>query len=310
MEAREFLGLELYRRSVKPRTAGITSVQDRGQPVEEIRGWLEGLGDYIDTVKLNPSRLFSSVEYVRKLTSLFHEYDIPVQPSGIYLEVARVQGKGEETLHKLRDLGFTKVEVSASTGSGIDVEEQVRFATLARSVGFDVVGEVGMKWPEGDLTRRADGGIDVDRTVLEMKAYMDAGVSHFYWEGHLLKRLIGLTEPEALVNRENAIAQIGAVADQVGQDHIIFETSGQLAGGARRLMMLWYVTHFGPDVNIGNVRYEDVPTLESIRRGTHPAIGLGKTGDHPWLRALEASPDGNVGEWWTFENSNRIGAHN
>ena len=46
----------------------------------------------------------------------------------------------------------------------------------------------------------------------------------------------------------------------------------------------WLVGNFGPEVNLGNVRLEEVQYLEHVRLGTWPVFGFGPLGDHPYQR--------------------------
>jgi phosphosulfolactate synthase (CoM biosynthesis protein A) len=294
----EHLQFELHPRSEIRGERGMTCVMDHHTPIGAMSDYLEDHGVWIDSVKLNPGQLFADVERTRAKTRLVSEHGIPVQPSGAYLEIARIKGHDTETLKQLRDLGFTQVEVSASTSAARDTDEQARFAELARSSGFSVVGEVGKKWPEGDDTRRAPDQINVEETIRQMQAYLDAGVEKIYWEGHLLKLVMGSTPEEVAQKQETALAQIRPVVDAIGQEHIIFETSGLLAPAVRRLMYLWWIRFFGPDVNIANTKFADVAFLETMRRGIAPASGMGRSGDHPWIRSIDANDGVATERWW------------
>jgi phosphosulfolactate synthase len=297
-ELRDQLDLGLQPRGSKPRVRGLTHVADAGMPMRYFEDFLEDLGPYIDSVKLAINHLFTPIERVKAKTALLAKYDISVQTSGTYLEIARARGRELKALEVLKEIGVTTVEVSASTGEARDMDDQVEFAAHAAKMGFNVVGEVGAKWPEGDTTRRAANQINVEETIRQMKAYLDAGVDHFYWEGALLKLVMGETPAEVKANRATALEQILPVVEEIGQDHIIFETTGLLPATTRRLMYLWFIRHFGPEVNLGNARIQDVGFLEGMRRGVAPASGMGREGAFPWIRSLVAGNGEPAERWW------------
>lgn len=197
-----------------------------------------------------------------------------------------------------RELGFDQIEVSSSATERREMDEEVRFTELAKELGFRVLGEVGKKFTEGDDSRSADDQIDVEATVRQMQVLLAAGAEKIYWEGHLLRRVMGETPAEILARQEIATPQIMAVVDRIGAENIVFEVSGMVGRKTRRAMHFWLIQLFGPEVNIGNARIEEIMTIEMMRRGTYPVFGFGPAGDHPWIQALargggEASP-----EWW------------
>jgi len=295
---KDFLGLKLYPRTERPRMRGLTSVAEHSEPLPVMEGMLEAYGDYIDIVKVMISRLYEPVDCVRKMIDLLHRYKVAIQPAGPFVEIARLQNRGREVLANLRDLGFTHVEVSCSTIDTREIEEDTAFARLALDYGLQVVGEVGKKWPEGDKTRVSEDVINVEETIKQMKAYLDAGVDKFYWEGMILRRVIGQTPEDVARKRESAVAQIMPVVEAIGQDHIVFETTSQLPGGARRLMYLWFIRHFGPEVNLANCHFSDVRNIENMRHGIAPVIGLGRAGDHPWIRSIAKGNKPDADGWW------------
>lgn len=297
-ELRDLLKLDLHERGPKPRTRGLTHViGSDGHPMSYLEDYLEEFGPYIDSFKLYIGQLFEPADRTRKKIEMLVSHGISVQPSGTYVEIARARGNEREVLEAMRELGVTTAEVSASTGTARAMEEQVASVQLAREIGFKVVGEVGAKWPDGDTTRRAPDEINVEETIRQMQAYLDAGVEKFYWEGQILRLVMGQTPAEMVKRRESALAQVLPVVEAIGQDHIIFETT-LLPDAQRRLMYLWFIRFFGPEVNLGNVQLEDVGFLEGMRRGIAPAEGMGRAGAFPWIRSAAANGGTPAERWW------------
>lgn len=291
------LGIKLWPRAQKPRAAGLTMVIDLGWPLEFIEGALQAYGAYIDIVKLVELHLTQPTEVVRRKIKLYRDAGIEVEPGGVIVEIARAQGCGETALHKMRSLGFDAIEVSSST-SAREVEADLKFTSLARELGFKTYGEVGKKFIEGDSTRFEEDRLDVQATVREMQELLDAGCAAVFWEGQVLKHLLGTT-PGAILERDaTARPQLEAVVSEIGKEHIIFEVSSLIPFESRRALQAWLIHLFGPDVNIGNARLEEIPLLEHTRLGTWPIFGIGTVGDHPWIQTTSGtSPEGMDG-WW------------
>ena len=67
----------------------------------------------------------------------------------------------------------------------------------AKANGLIVVGEVGRKFADGDDARLTEDTIDIDTTVREFTELLDAGAWKVYWEGHLLRQVLG-DDPEMI----------------------------------------------------------------------------------------------------------------
>ena len=300
MKVSEFIGLDLAERPGKPRTTGFTSVIDGGgTPFSNIVDILESHGEYIDLIKPTSSFFVSPVEVLKKRIAVMREHNVGVQPNGLFLEIARLQNKEREVLGKLRELGFTHVEVSSSTTDSNTAADDHEFAKLCLDMGFVAVGEVGKKFPDGDRTRVAADRVNVEATIEEMKAFLELGVEHIYWEGDVLRRVIGQTPQEVKDRYDGAIEQIRAVTSEIPVEHIVFEVTSLLTGPVRRMLQQWFIREFGPDVNLANIPPRDVARVESMRRGIAVVHGIGKAGDHPWVRSLATNDTGNAPpDWW------------
>jgi phosphosulfolactate synthase len=272
-------------------------VIDLGWPLSFVEGAIEAFGDYIDIVKLVELHLTQPTEVVRRKIALYRAAGIDVEPGGVIVEIARAQGCEGPALETMRTLGFDSIEVSASTSSR-EVDDDLRFIEEAKRLGFKIYGEVGKKFVEGDSTRLGEDRIDIDATVAEMKALVAAGCRGVFWEGQVLKHLLGTT-PGAIIERDaQARPQLEAVASQVGVENIIFEVSSLIPFESRRALQAWLIHLFGPDVNIGNARLEEIPMLEHTRLGTWPIFGIGSIGDHPWIQAISHNSPGGHDGWW------------
>ncbi len=294
----EFLGIDWPARSKKPRTGGITMVMDTGWPTTFCESMLAQYGEYLDVVKLWDPHLRAPEKEIRKKIEVYNHYHVKVQPGGIFMEIARIQGHEKQVMTKMADIGFSVIEVSSTaTNAARDMQREADFVKHATDLGFSVFGEVGKKFIEGDTTRRSEKVVDEEVTVKEMLALLNAGASRVYWEGHLLRRVMGETSEELLESREAGTQQVRRVAKEVGHERIIFEVSPLREMVPRRALQFWLVTLFGTEVNLGNVRLEELGHLEALRSGSHPVHGFGTAGDYPWIRAVETGKPADY-PWW------------
>jgi len=292
------LGIKLTERTKKPRRHGITMVIDVGHTWREVSDVLESYGAYIDAVKLAGENLAQPVSEIEKKVAMLRAHNVEVQPGGIIIEIARWQKKNLEVLKKLREIGFTQIEVSSTATALEDISEEKKVIRLARDLGFKVYGEVGKKFSEGDKTRKSDATIDMKETINEMKSYLSAGAEHVYWEGHLLRRLMGETSSQILERRKLFEPVFERIDKEIGAQNIVFEVSAMSPYVTRRAMQFWLIRMFGPSVNIGNVQLHEVSTLEHTRQGIYPVFGFGPAGDHPWINSIAKRGGKERKKWW------------
>lgn len=290
----DYLGIPVApRESAKPRTHGMTMVMDQGWPTDFTEGMLESFGSILDVVKLWDPLLLAPPDAVRRRIAMYRSHNVLVQPGGLFLEFSHTAGGEQEALKRLADLGFDAVEVSSTTSTRADPDEHAALVRAAKELGYVVFGEVGRKFADGDETRITDRVIDEPTTTAEFRSLLEAGATKVYWEGHLLREVMG-DDPDAIKQRAGTgTQQVRSVAEAVGLDNIMFEVSGLRPRANRQWLQFWLVRIFGPEVNIANARIEELANLEAIRRGSHPIFGFGNAGNYPWVRS-----GGTVERWW------------
>lgn len=293
----EFLGIDYPPRSAKPRESGITMVMDTGWPVSFVESTLEQFGGFLDVVKIWDPHLRAPEAEVRKKIDIYNRHGVRVQPGGIFLEIARHQGKEREVLKRIQQMGFSIIEVSSSATTRRAMSEEADFVREVRDMGFAVFGEVGKKFITGDETRKSEEVLDEEATVDEMATLIDAGAELVYWEGHVLRRVMGESGAEIFEKRETGTEQVLRVAKSIGHEKIIFEVSALVPWVSRKSLQFWLISLFGPEVNLGNGRLEELGHIEALRAGSHPVFGFDDAGDYPWIRAL-AEDKGPGHEWW------------
>jgi phosphosulfolactate synthase (CoM biosynthesis protein A) len=257
---------------------------DQGWPLSFVDDMLSDFGPFLDIAKLWDPLLRVDKGRVEKRVQIYRDHDVIVQPGGIWLELAEQQGKASKMLGTLASMGFNAIEISNTASTHDGLVRRRDLVAEAASHGFRVLGEVGKKFFEGDETRLTADCIDYDATVAEFASLLEAGAWKVYWEGHLLRMVLG-DDPEAITARAySGSQQVRDVAAATGIDNIIFEASGLRPRANRQWLQFWLIRLFGREVNIGNARIEELANLEALRMGTHPIFGLGSAGNYAGLR--------------------------
>lgn len=289
--------IELAERTQKPRQSGVTMLNDRGWAYSFIEGILNGYADVIDIAKLTAAHLYQPEYCVAQKIELYKRHRVMTQTGGPILEIARAQNRVDEVLDYLRDLGFEAIEVSSeSVPNRANDADEAKFMTRCREMGFELHAEVGKKFPQGDSARLAPDRLNLDEVVRQFKFYIDNGARFVYFEGHVLRAIVG-DMGENTAGRE----QILEMVDRVGLEHIIFEVPATFLDYAgKRALQGLLVYLFGPNVSIGNVLIQEVSEVEQIRGGTFPTFGA-PCGDHPWLASIHKHGGTAADRWWQGE---------
>jgi phosphosulfolactate synthase len=236
--------LDLPPRGLKPRAAGLTHVLDKGLPVSELPGYLEGAAPHIDVWKLGWGTSYLEPDPDAKVRVLA-EHDIRACVGGTLLEVAWAQGKAKDLLGWAEDHGFPCVEVS-NGAVGMPVSD--KRTLIAEAVDrFTVLSEVGSKDPAAPVSPT--------EWAEEMAGDVEAGAAWVLAEGRE-SGTVGVYEPDGSVRQP----VVDAVIENVGQIRLIFEAP-------QKSQQAWFINRLGPEVNLGNVPLGEVLGLEALRLG-------------------------------------------
>jgi len=224
------------------RNGGLTHVLDKGLGQ---RGWedvLDTAGDYIDIVKLGWGTAYVTKNLERKLEVLREK---PVVIGGTFFEAVYVRGKFDEYKRWLTDLGLTHVEISDGT---IDIPRDRKLELIqdfARD--FTVLSEVGSKDAEAIFAPY--------QWVEWIKSELEAGAWKVITEGRE-GGTSGIYRPTG----EMRTGLVDEIAHEIDISSLIFEAPSKAS-------QAWFVKHYGPGVNLGNIPPEEVIPLETLRLG-------------------------------------------
>ena len=236
--------LDLPERPPKPREEGLTHVIDTGLSAQEAEGLMAMAREYVDLVRLGWGSAYVTGDLAAKIDR-YRAADVPVMLGGTLTELAWLHGRVDRLADWLEELGIEHIEVSSGTVD-IPAEEMLE---LIRSLSdrFTVFAEVGEKDPNALLAPY--------RWVEQIRAALEAGATRVVCEGRATGDA-GMYRP----NGEPREGLIDEVAHELPAARLIFEAP-------QKHQQVWFIRHFGPAVNLGNVLPADVISLETLRVG-------------------------------------------
>jgi phosphosulfolactate synthase len=212
--------------------------------LRDIEGLFDTAGDYVDVVKLGWGTSYVTNNLEKKI-ALYRSFETPGVCGGTLFEAALAREKLEEYRQWLAHHRFSHVEISDGT---IDIARERKLELISElSKDFVVMSEVGSK--------------DVEvvyppyQWVEWMREELDAGAWKVITEGRE-GGTAGIYRPTG----EMRTGLIDEIAHSIDVSDVIFEAPTKSA-------QAWFVKHFGPDVNLGNIPPEEVIPLETLRLG-------------------------------------------
>jgi phosphosulfolactate synthase len=236
--------LDVPARSPKPRTSGLTHVIDKGLNLREIEGLFDTAGDYVDIVKLGWGTSYVTQNLEKKI-ALYRSLQSPVVCGGTLFEAAVALGKLDEYRRWLSENRFSHVEISDGVIELPRERKLELIADLARD--FVVLSEVGSK--------DAEVVFPPYQWVEWIREELDAGAWKVITEGRE-GGTAGIYRPTG----EMRTGLIDEIAHSIEFGDVIFEAPTKSA-------QAWFVKHFGPEVNLGNIPPDEVIPLETLRLG-------------------------------------------
>jgi phosphosulfolactate synthase len=231
-------------RTVHPRKSGITMVMDKGISIRHAEDMLETSSDYIDFVKLGFGTSIIS-KNVKEKIKLYKKAGIKVYVGGTLFEAFIIRKKFDDYIKYISDLGMDAAEVSDGSIE-LDHDKKCEYiSTLAEK--FTVLSEVGSKeegviihparWTKMMSSELKAGAFKV---IAEARESGTVGIFHKNGAAHTL-----------LINK---------ITNKVKMEDIIWETP-------QKGQQVYFLKHFGCNVNVGNIGVDDVIPLETLRLG-------------------------------------------
>ncbi len=224
------------------RDGGLTHVLDKGLGPRAWEDVLEMSGDYIDIVKLGWGTAYVTKALERKLEILKGKR---VVIGGTFFEVVYAKDKLDEYKRWLSELGLDHVEISDGT---VEIPRERKLELIADFArDFTVLSEVGSKdsevvfapyeWVEWIKEEKGAGAWKV---ITEAREGGTAGI--FRPSGEMRTGLVD------------------EIAHSIDFHDLVWEAPTKAS-------QAWFIKHFGPEVNLGNIPPEEVIPLETLRLG-------------------------------------------
>ena len=224
------------------RDGGLTHVLDKGLGPRAWADVLETAGEYIDIVKLGWGTAWVTGNLEQKLDVL---RDKPVVIGGTFFEVVFARDKLDEYKRWLTKHGLTHVEISDGT---VDIPRDRKLELITDFArDFTVLSEVGSKDSEVVFAPY--------EWVQWIKEELAAGA----WKVITESReggTAGIFRPSG----EMRTGLVDEIAHSIDFHDLIWEAPTKAS-------QAWFIKHFGPEVNLGNIPPEEVIPLETLRLG-------------------------------------------
>jgi phosphosulfolactate synthase len=224
------------------RDGGLTHVLDKGLGPRAWEDLLDVAGEHIDIVKLGWGTAYVTSNLRRKLDVLRGK---PVVIGGTFFEVVYVRDKLDEYKRWLQGLGIAHVEISDGT---IEIPRERKLELIQEFArDFTVLSEVGSKDAEVVFAPY--------EWVEWIKEELDAGA----WKVITESReggTAGIFRPSG----EMRTGLVDEIAHSIDFHDLVWEAPTKES-------QAWFVKHFGPEVNLGNIPPDEVIPLETLRLG-------------------------------------------
>lgn len=224
---------------------------DPGYDPATVISHIEQSGHMMSCLKLSMACWqISSVDATRSKIAAAKKNNVKVCTGGGPFEVAAACNQLPMYLDLCAELGFNRIEA----GEGfIDLRlSPSEVVKLASARGLEVHFEVGEKH-SGPFTPQVVAAI-----VEQGKEWIDAGAKQLVVEARESAENVGLFDSQGNLDLQGA----DTLVDAFGLDAIIFEAPNKASQFA-------FIRHYGPEVELCNVRLEELLRVEIYRRGLH-----------------------------------------
>ena len=236
--------LDLPPRPAKPRERGVTHVIDTGLSTQAAASLMASAADYVDLVRLGWGSAYVTRDLSDKLDA-YRGAGVDVMLGGTLTVLAWLRGCVDGLRDWLKELQIDRVEVSSGT---VPIPPGEKLELIDRlSADFRVYAEVGEKDPAAILAPY--------RWVELIRDALGAGAHQVICEGRATGDA-GMYRPDG----EARTGLIEEIVHEIDHSRLIFEAP-------QKHQQVWFIEHFGRDVNLGNVLPEDVISLETLRLG-------------------------------------------
>jgi phosphosulfolactate synthase len=219
-------------------------VMDKGLSINEVKNMIESSDQFVDLVKLGFGTSIISPN-LREKVRLYREAGMQVYLGGTLFEAFIVRGLFDEYVSVLREFGIQYAEVSDGS---LEMDHKLKCQLISKLASeFTVLSEVGSK-EEGIIIHPA-------KWISMMKKELEAGAWKVIAEARESGN-VGIYHRDGKTH----VMLVDKIISKVDPGKIMWEAP-------QKGQQVWFIKHFGSNVNLGNIAPNDVIPLETLRLG-------------------------------------------
>lgn len=235
---------QIPERSKKPREQGLTMVMDKGLSLREAEDLIQNGNHFIDLIKLGFGTSFVTPQLLDKI-KIYQQAKLPVYFGGTLFEAYIARNQFDNYLRLLDKTQIVHVEVSDGS---IEMQHDDKCEYIRKLASrATVLSEVGSK--------DAEKIIPPYEWIEQMESELQAGVWKVIAEARE-SGTVGIFRGSGEV-RSGLIAEI---IRKIPIEKIIWEAP-------LKAQQVFFIKHYGADVNLGNIAPNEIIALETLRLG-------------------------------------------
>jgi len=231
-------------RAAKPRQKGLTMMMDKGLCLQEAENFVASSSDFCDLVKFGFGTAVICKDLKPKI-KLYKSTGLIPYFGGTLFEAFIVRGMFKEYQKLIDTYKLDMVEVSDGSME-LDHDEKLKYIEIL-SKQVTVLSEVGSK--------QSGIVIPMEKWISMMRSELKAGAWKVIAEARE-SGTIGIYNSDGSANT----ALIDDIVEEVGGDNVLWEAPN-------KNQQVWFIKLLGADVNLGNIAYNEVVPLETLRLG-------------------------------------------
>ncbi|MGN6821243.1 MAG: phosphosulfolactate synthase [Candidatus Nitrosocosmicus sp.] len=229
----------------KPRHEGITYIIDKFHGFDSEN--FEIISPFIDIVKIYGAYpLLISEEHLIKRIDFYHKNNVLVSTGSTLTEYAIRENMFEKFVEESKIAGFDIIEISENN-IHLSLEEKKKIIKILKSHDLRHQWKIGKKDPRRQLSldetiKRINESLEINQEKIILEANLGYNVGIYDEKGDIKWNLLS------------------AITSKISPNNIIFEAPLEIQQAV-------LIAEFGQRVNLGEVKLENVVSIESQRRG-------------------------------------------
>ena len=193
--------------------------------------------------------LISNKELQKKV-NLARKYNIPICLGGSLFEISYERKVYNDLLKFIVNNGFKHIEIGS--GFAVDVKEVPHAVDLAKKQGLSVIVEIGFK------DQKRDDSLTIKDRMYNIRSAIESGADQVILEAREQGEGYSVFKEDKSKNRK----LLSSILDYLPLKKVIFEAPN-------RKTQVFLIKEVGPDVNLGNIPFDEIPRVETFRRRLH-----------------------------------------